>query len=324
MLQSFNTPSPDSSILYPSLESDQYVRSHPVHGGTNSAMSSMDYETISPSHLYGNTDMNMNMYEQHLFQQPHQQQQLHHQQYIPSHQQQQQQYQGSLGTTGLRHSYQVTPDISLSPYFMPNIQSTMAFQSANISRKADNNPSCGETDKEQQQDTFVPSKEEKKDTHEDKKNLATMVNVFASRTDDNTTSDYKASSTKNNDSTGIEKEETTTTADDKLPTNIDIMNLLTSDMSALNVDEDNDYSVTALSKDENSIKPPLPSRSTKQTLLPENNQYRTSSLEQQQQHQHQQLISRISQWVNSNYNKKKQANKPTQQQQQHSTTLHVA
>jgi hypothetical protein len=284
----------------------------------------MEYETISPSHLYGGSNdmgMNMHLYQQQYHQEQQQLQQLQQQQhYIPPHHQQH--YQGSSGITGLRHySYQVAPDISSSPYFVPEIQSTMAFQSGNLSsRKADNNPSCGETDKEQQ-DSFVPSKK-KNDTHEDKKNLATMVNVFASST---STTTEKASTIK---TSKIDSPKHTTTATvDKPPIDNDIMNLLISDMSELNVEEE-ENTVTAspapvipFAKPGNS-KPSSPrNQQVRSHALYPNDKRSTITTSTSLEQQHQQLLTRISKWVNNNY-KKKQTD--SIQRQSPSTTLHVA
>ncbi|CAO3587278.1 unnamed protein product [Absidia cylindrospora] len=327
MLQSFNAPSSDADILYPPSEYDMYVRSHPVQAPspvttTTSPSTTMEYDTIAPSHLYGN----MNMYEQ-------QQHQLQHPPFIP---QQNQHYQGYSGITGVRPSYQATPDISTSSYFVPEVQSTMAFQNGNVSRKADNNPSGGETDKEQK-DYFVPSKE-KNGAHEDKKNLATLVNVFASMNDNGNSTSTPNVVTKPNDNTtdissnnGKEKVEKK-----KVPIGNDILNLLVSDMSELNMDDNgtlddddddddnNDHGGVSSSSslDDIGAAPslsPKRTRSTKQMLYPGDSKPGDAQpLSREQQEKHQQLVLRISKWVNDGYRKRKSG--ATRQ----STTLEVA
>ncbi|KAI8098660.1 uncharacterized protein BX664DRAFT_381345 [Halteromyces radiatus] len=280
MLQSFNLNSSDPSILYPTSESNMYVRSHPVHAPSPpSAIPPMEYDTISPSHLYGN--IQTNLYEQ---------QQQQQQEYIP----QQQVYQPSSTMSGLRHFYQPTPDIA-TRYFVPEIQSTMAFQSANRSRKANSNPTSGQTDKEQQE-SFVPCKA-KNSAHEDKKNLTTLVNVFASSSDNIT----KISMTSNDDSktqqTKDDDNKNNKISDDKIITgkkesspaiNKDVLDLLVSDMSEL----------------------------TSYPLYPDDTSSTTTSLEQ-----HQQLVLRISKWVNDSYKKKKM--EMHSRQEQRPSTLQV-
>ncbi|ORZ16320.1 hypothetical protein BCR42DRAFT_451282 [Absidia repens] len=323
MLQSFNAPSSEADILYPPSEYDMYVRSHPVQAPspaatTTSPSTTMEYDTIAPSHLYGN----MNLYEQQQQQQqPDHHHQMQHPSFIP---QQNQHYQGYSGITGVRPSYQATPNISTSSYFVPEVQSTMAFQNGNVSRKADNNPSGGETDKEQK-DYFVPSKE-KNGAHEDKKNLATLVNVFASMNDNSNTTSTPIVVTKPNNST----------------TDISSSNEKKSDMSELNVDDngtlgdddDGDHhhhqstgigGVSSSSSVDNagaSAAPSLPpkrTRSTKQMLYPDDSKPDDAlPLSREQQEKHQQLVLRISKWVNDGYRKRKSG--ATRQ----STTLEVA
>ncbi|KAI8096746.1 uncharacterized protein BX664DRAFT_324737 [Halteromyces radiatus] len=144
------TPSPpqqqqhmynDAMMMYPVANDDMYVRSLPIQSSTD---------------LYHDQQQLMNQMAQ---------------------QQEQQGYQQLLMTTGQRQHYTSIPD--MAPMFQPDVRSALNFTSAKGSEKY-NNPTDAKIDKKESQ-SYKPTKPNVNTDHvQDKQNVTTMINVFAS------------------------------------------------------------------------------------------------------------------------------------------------
>lgn len=184
--------------------------------------------------------------------------------FAPSTNQYQQYQQQNVGVTGQRQHYTAVPNVS-NQYFQPELRTTTNFTKAN-------NPENAETEKEETI-SFKPSKSM---THEDKKNMATLINTFSSALVDN---NFKpATSTKEEDD-GEEEKDKSKSSDDL------IRELITSDLSKLSIQDDADASKPSVKEDHESK--PL---------------YPTTSVSAVQQ-SHLLLLKKMTQWVNENYHK---------------------
>lgn len=176
----------------------------------------------------------------------------------------QQYQQQNVGVTGQRQHYTAIPNVA-NQYFQPELRTTTNFTKAN-------NPENAETEKEETI-SFRPSKSI---THEDKKNMATLINTFSSALADN---NFKpaASATKEDDDD--EEKDKSKSTDDL------IRELITSDLSKLSIQDDT-----------NASKPSNTEDSESKSLYP------TTTVSAAQQ-AHLLLLKKMTQWMNENYHK---------------------
>lgn len=181
--------------------------------------------------------------------------------YTPYQQQQIVYSQQHIGLTGQRQHYTSIPNVS-NHYFTPELRSTTNFTKAN-------NPENGEIEKE---DTisFKPTKDV---THDEKKNMATLVNTFSSALDLNKKSIKKQVIEK-------EKEPVSKKSDDS------IRDLITSDLSKLSLN--NNEKDLVISVTEQDIK-----SSSDHFLYPTTTTVNNHIL----------LLKKMTEWVNENYHK---------------------
>ncbi|KAI7882347.1 hypothetical protein K492DRAFT_206221 [Lichtheimia hyalospora FSU 10163] len=292
MLQSFTDPtaqpqqppqSQDGNMLYPSAEQDLYVRSHPIPQQSNSVPPMDDvtymnggFDNMMPVD-YGAQAMSLG--------------------YEPSPMDT-----GNIGMmTGFRHHYTTVPDVTMNG-FTPDIRTATNFTSANSksNRNAAKTPSEGaQVEKDETKDNVKPTKA-KAVTYEDKKNVATLFNVFTSIGESgkpNTTSKVsatKATSCSNQDKENVKKS-SENEDENKSPVKKDVVELLVSDLSELDIKEKS-KPIQEPSRKE------APSSST--TLYPNSSSIPTAE-------RHRLLLNQIRQWVNDSYAMKSKTKAPT-------------
>ncbi|ORX53547.1 hypothetical protein DM01DRAFT_1046277 [Hesseltinella vesiculosa] len=289
ILQSFNMANMDGAVQYPSsAEQDMYVRSHPIQPAEASQQQPQppaheanyynemyptqdDMDTISPSRL------NMHLQQQ--------------QQELQQHQQPWDAY-PSLGmTTGNHYMYTMNPDIRTTG-FVPQIQTALAFQRANKTDLSDTNPTDSQTKKQDQPPSPVQPKKDNTMVLEDKKMLATMVNVFASPD-----APAKPTSTKPKDVSPPSSDK----KNDPPLISCDVLDLLVSDMSELKVDDEDNHKPESA---QDSTEPDSKDDDDKEDADGNKLLYPTKAAMDIQQ-QHYDLLVRIRAWVNKGYEKKK-------------------
>ncbi|KAF7728122.1 hypothetical protein EC973_006637 [Apophysomyces ossiformis] len=173
-----------------------------------------------------------------------------------------------IATTGQRQHYTPVPDMVASHYFMPDVQTSLNFTSAkdDSRHKQVANPKGGQVDK-QETESFKPVKAAT--SHEDKKNISTLSNVFASvnelRTNEAKTSEEPSETKEEQAKTGVNK---------------DVMDLLVSDLSDLHIEKTEEKTV----KVEGSSKPV--------TLYPASESTAATA------EQHRRLLQQIKEWIN--------------------------
>ncbi|KAL9555972.1 hypothetical protein MBANPS3_002121 [Mucor bainieri] len=187
--------------------------------------------------------------------------------------------QQNVGVTGQRQHYTAVPNVA-SQYFQPELRTTTNFTKAN-------NPENAETEKEETI-SFKPSKSI---THEDKKNMATLINTFSSALVDNNFKPAAASATK--EEQDGEEQGKSKSSDDL------IRELITSDLSKLSIQEDADASKASTKEVQKS-----------KSLYP------TATVTVAQQN-HLLLLKKMTQWVNENYH---ESHRPSAQKAATSTT----
>ncbi|KAK4509654.1 uncharacterized protein ATC70_006956 [Mucor velutinosus] len=190
----------------------------------------------------------------------------------------QQYQQQNVGVTGQRQHYTTVPNVA-NQYFQPELRTTTNFTKAN-------NPENAETEKEETI-SFKPSKTI---THEDKKNMATLINTFSSALVDNNFKPVASATKKEED---IEEKDKSKSTDDV------IRELITSDLSKLSIQDDANASKPSVKKDHES-----------ESLYP------TATVSAAQQN-HLLLLKKMTQWVNENYHK---SHRPSTQDAATSTT----
>lgn len=183
--------------------------------------------------------------------------------YMPYQQQQQQHTvysQQNIGLTGQRQHYTTVPNVS-SHYFQPELRTTTNFTKAN-------NPENGEVEKEDMV-SFKPTKDV---THDEKKNMATLVNTFSSALD----------LTKKPIKKQFIEEPVLKKSDDL------IRDLITSDLSKLSLNDDDAVTTAEAGKKQSKTK-----SSSDDSLYPTavNN------------NNHILLLKKMTEWVNENYRK---------------------
>lgn len=288
-------PLQDGNMLYPSAEQDLYVRSHPIPQQSNSVppmdnvaymnggfdnMMSVDYSAQAMSLGYGASAMD-----------------------------------GNIGmTTGFRHHYTAIPDVTMNG-FTPDIRTATNFTSANSKsnskskRNAAKTPSDGaQVEKDETKENIKPTKA-KTVTYEDKKNVATLFNVFTSIGESGKPSSSSKStksnalneeSTKEKDeSENAKKEEDDEEKKQSSPVKKDVVDLLVSDLSELDIKEKSKPVEELPSR---KVASSSPSSST--TLYPNSNSLPTAE-------RHRLLLNQIRQWVNDSYAMKNKTKAPT-------------
>lgn len=180
--------------------------------------------------------------------------------YMPYQQQQPVYTQQNIGLTGQRQHYTSVPNVS-NHYFQPELRTTMNFTKAN-------NPENGEVEKEE----IVSFKPTKDVTHDEKKNMATLVNTFSSALDLNKKQVKKPV---------VEEEPVLKKTDDL------IRDLITSDLSKLSLHDEDAVTVETRKNQINR------KSSSDASLYPtaENN------------NNHIILLKKMAEWVNENYRK---------------------
>lgn len=255
MLLQFNANLPLSDTsLYPTAnasnpEQDMYVRSQPLM-----QTSALDYNPSTPSKLYG--DYSMPMMDTTAYN-----------------------YATELPPTqmnGMRHHYANVPGIvNSNNYFTPDLRTTQNLGSSKDDVKyKQKSPVDAESKEEKAAEAFKPVKPDT--LIESKKNVTTMMNVFAS------VDDISSASTKKPSSPSVASSETNKQPQQshakKSPVSKDVLDLLVSDMSDLAIEKE--------------------AQTKHQELYPTADK---SKLEK-----HQQLLKNLSQWVNKNFKDQKQ------------------
>ncbi|CAO0798610.1 unnamed protein product [Mucor circinelloides] len=255
MLLQFNANLPLSDTsLYPTAnasnpEQDMYVRSQPLM-----QTSALDYNPSTPSKLYG--DYSMPMMDTTAYN-----------------------YATELPPTqmnGMRHHYANVPGIvNSNNYFTPDLRTTQNLGSSKDDVKyKQKSPVDAESKEEKAAEAFKPVKPDT--LIESKKNVTTMMNVFAS-VDDISSASIKKPSSPSVASSETNKQPQQSHAK-KSPVSKDVLDLLVSDMSDLAIEKE--------------------AQTKHQELYPTADK---SKLEK-----HQQLLKNLSQWVNKNFKDQKQ------------------
>lgn len=292
-------PLQDANMLYPSAEQDLYVRSHPIPQQSNS-VSPMD----DVAYMNGGFDnmMSMDYGAQGM--------PLGYPSSSPM-----DAAAGNIGmTTGFRHHYTAVPDVTMNG-FTPDIRTATNFTSANSKskRNAAKTPSDGaQVEKDETKENVKPTKA-KAVTYEDKKNVATLFNVFTSigepgkpSTTTTTSKPVKSSSSlKEQESTkdasssseNAKKEEDEEKNKASSPVKKDVVDLLVSDLSELDIKEKS-------KPIEEPSRKAASSSSSSSTLYPSSNSLPTAE-------RHRLLLNQIRQWVNDSYAMKSKTKAPT-------------
>ncbi|KAI8646264.1 hypothetical protein BD408DRAFT_410465 [Parasitella parasitica] len=254
MLLQFNGNLPiNDTSLYPTAnaasnpEQDMYVRSQPIMQS-----STMDYNPTTPSKLYGDYSFPiMDTTATYSYSSD-----------LPQ-------------MNGMRHHYVNVPGIvNTNNYFTPDLRTTHNLGSSKDDVKYKRSPVDAESKEEKAAEPFKPVKPT---LVESKKNVTTMMNVFASADDVNTTKKTCSSSSSSTVASSVVAGDETDKQQSrakKSPVSNDVLDLLVSDMSDL-----------AIKKEEQT--------DSKELLYPIADK---SKLEK-----HQQLLKQLSQWVNKNY-----------------------
>lgn len=258
MLLQFNANLPMSDTsLYPTAsnpEQDMYVRSQPLM-----QTSTLDYNPSTPSKLYGDYSMPMMDTTSTTYNYATE---------LPPPQ-----------MNGMRHHYANVPGIvNNNNYFTPDLRTTQNLGSSKDGVKyKPKSPVDAESKEEKAAEAFKPVKPDT--LIESKKNVTTMMNVFASAADD---SSPKKPSSSSSSSSSVASSETNKQPQQsrakKSPVSKDVLDLLVSDMSDLAIEKE--------------------AQTTQQELYPAADR---SKLEK-----HQQLLKNLSQWVNKNFKDQQQ------------------
>ncbi|KAF1805197.1 hypothetical protein FB192DRAFT_1274748 [Mucor lusitanicus] len=258
MLLQFNANLPMSDTsLYPTAsnpEQDMYVRSQPLM-----QTSTLDYNPSTPSKLYGDYSMPMMDTTSTTYNYATE---------LPPPQ-----------MNGMRHHYANVPGIvNNNNYFTPDLRTTQNLGSSKDGVKyKPKSPVDAESKEEKAAEAFKPVKPDT--LIESKKNVTTMMNVFASAADD---SSPKKPSSSSSSSSSVASSETNKQPQQsrakKSPVSKDVLDLLVSDMSDLAIEKE--------------------AQTTQRELYPAADR---SKLEK-----HQQLLKNLSQWVNKNFKDQQQ------------------
>lgn len=241
-----NNSNNNNNDLYPtSIEEDMYVRSNPV---IQPQQPTVDFNPSTPTKLYGEFNMPPMMDTLNQFGYP-----TNVTEAVPQ-------------MSGLRHHYSNVPGIvSNGNFFTPDLRSAQNLGSSKDNVKYKKSPTNSQEKEEKTADAFKPIKPT---YHESKKNVTTMMNVFASVDGSN---GKKSTPTSPIDETKQSPAKKSTK---------DILDLLVSDMSDLTIKKEEQ--VEDEEKDE-SLYPTSP----------------TTTIEK-----HKKLLKQLSQWVNKNYSDK--------------------
>ncbi|KAI8643646.1 hypothetical protein BD408DRAFT_342001 [Parasitella parasitica] len=181
--------------------------------------------------------------------------------------------QHNVGVTGQRQHYTTIPNMA-NQYFQPELRTTTNFTKANL-------PENAETEKKETE-SFKPSKPI---THEDKKNMATLINTFSSAMTDN---NFKpAASPEKAEEIEKEKEKEKEKSTDDL-----IRDLITSDLSKLSLKDDDISSESVIEKEYES-----------KSLYPTTATTTTTTVRSTAKVTHLLLLKKMTEWINENYHK---------------------
>lgn len=253
MLLQFNANLPmNDTSLYPTAntnnpEEDMYVRSQPIMQS-----STLDYNPTTPSKLYGDYNVPMMDTTTATYN-----------------------YSNDLPQmNGMRHHYANVPGIvNNNNYFTPDLRTTQNLGSSKDDVKYKKSPVDAESKEEKVAEAFKPVKPT---LIESKKNVTTMMNVFASVDDINTkkpSSPSSVASSVHDDETDKQQSRAK-----KSPVSKDVLDLLVSDMSDLAIEKKQ--------------------AQDKELLYP--------TTDKSKFEKHQQLLRKLSQWVNKNYKDQQQ------------------
>ncbi|KAI8388048.1 uncharacterized protein BYT42DRAFT_558755 [Radiomyces spectabilis] len=287
MLQSYQTSNLDPSTLYPSTtEQDMYVRSHPM---TNN-------QDMSVSKMYGDYDMMAQMGSLNMpnFGYPMPDMPLPAPPTVASN--------GPL--TGVRQHYQVTPGIQPT-YFVPEIRCAMNYTSGkggdvkyapSSKTKRATNPSDGQTEKVDIDESPKPTKEDSV-SYDDKKNMATLVNVFASFGEPTKSATPKEETPSAGSDDAEKPAEKDANGNAKASAvSKDVLELLTSDLSELAIDSQEKKETKSEASDD-----------AASSLYPSstNEEKRQGKKDLPLTERHRLLLQQISRWVNDSYARQK-------------------
>lgn len=291
MLQSYNdmpqeASYPSESKLYPvSAEQDMYVRSHPVSASAPNDM--IGYNATTPSNIYSDLTCTPGGY-------PPVDDSFSQFGYFGS---QYQPMDASIpiamdtdGITGVRHHYSVVPGLTSTSGFAPDVRTTVNYMSGNNRHKrTSKNPMDADVKKEDVGETVVPRRAQIS-SHEDKKTIATLSNVFASPSGEKPAK----SETKK-----VETEPEAPKEKKRSSVKKDVMDLLVSDIESLNLQEKTD---TAAADDGERKATLYPSTSLQKKKEEEKSPSATKSVAER----HRELLQQLQKWVNDSYSRTKQ------------------
>ncbi|KAG0181339.1 hypothetical protein DFQ29_008609 [Apophysomyces sp. BC1021] len=183
-----------------------------------------------------------------------------------------------VSIVGQRQHYTPVPDMAASQYFMPDLHTSLNFTSAKDDAKpkpAVANPTGSQVDKHESE-SYKPVKAVT--LHEDKKNISTLSNVFAS------VNELRTNEPKTPEEPVENKVEPAKTAVNK-----DVMDLLVSDLSDLNIDKGK---VKTVETPEKKAKKPSAALYPSSGSAP-------AAIEQ-----HRRLLQQIGNWINQSHAKR--------------------
>lgn len=266
MLLQFNSNNSNSNSnndLYPvnNVEEDMYVRSQPI---SQLQQQHLDFNTSTPSKLYGDFNMPPMMDTLSQFGYPNTTS-------VPQ-------------MNGLRHHYANVPGIvSNGNFFTPDLRSAQNLGSSKDDVKyKKKNPINSQEKEEKAAEAFKPIKPS---FHESKKNVTTMMNVFTSVDGGSNGKKSTLDETKQSPAKKSTK---------------DILDLLVSDMSELNIEKNKQPE----EKDDDEKE-----EKEEASLYPTSN---TTTRTNVNIEKHKKLLKQLSQWVNQNYSEKKDNNHHTE------------
>ncbi|KAI7850792.1 hypothetical protein BDC45DRAFT_467956 [Circinella umbellata] len=300
MLQSFNDQpqSQNMGMLYPQagVEQDLYVRSHPVPPSTTNV--GMD------TNMMGYYDQQQQDYNNLQFDYP-----ITAVTSMPTEAiSQQQVHQDALtGMTGLRHHYTHMPDIT-SQHFAPNVHTAMNFTSGN------KNGDEKQESKKKEEEVIKPIKADHATT-ENKKQMNTLFNVFTSVGDPveqmakKEQEDAKKKKLEEEEKVQeTERKKQQEEDEKKKKKNREVMDLLASDLSTLEIKENRKNAYDNKSDNNNNNSNGLyPSRGQLHQRNTKENAVRITSSSTSKNERHRILIEQIRDWVNESYALKKKS-----------------
>ncbi|ORY93079.1 hypothetical protein BCR43DRAFT_477997 [Syncephalastrum racemosum] len=328
MLQSYGNEA--AQLGYPAMpEQDLYVRSQPMMNHGYNSQPNM-YANVQPD--FGAINNTMAQYDYGMQPVPQQIQQQTEQQYMQP---------MDMGTTGLRHHYTPVPDVA-SGYFQPELRTAMNYTSSNSKgqRRSAAYPSEGAQTATQTAESVTPTKASAT-THESKKEMATLANVFASSSstadgsqklktnDKSTTEDNSSGGSSSSCSRSTDADDENSKQQDKpskerpasKSLTKDVMDLLVSDLSDLTLQQQKQqdackastqslYPDSAATTQNKQPKKKADTTATTTTATTTNNASSAPSSANVSE-RHRQLLQQLGKWVNESYARNQQGQKYT-------------